>query len=57
MIGMAIDPSKQLRNFCMIQNMVKSLGSVTSFEAKKDQTTHLTTHQKNKTPKTLSFRG
>ena len=57
MIEMAIDPSKQLRDFCMIQNMVKSLGSVTSFKAKKDRTTHLTTHQKNKTPKTLSSRG
>ena len=27
------------------------------FRAKKDRTTHLTTHQKNKTPKTLSSRG
>jgi hypothetical protein len=33
--------------------MVKSLGSVISFKAKKDRTTH----QKNKTPKTLSYRG
>ena len=41
----------------MIQNMVKSLGSVTSFKAKKDRTTQHTTQQKNKTPKTLSSRG
>lgn len=41
----------------MIQNMVKSLGSVIFFRAKKDRTTHLTTHQKNKTPRTLSYRG
>ena len=27
------------------------------FRAKKDRTTHLTDHQKNKTPKTLSYRG
>ena len=37
--------------------MVKSLGSVIFFKAKKDRTTHLTTHQKNKTPRTLSSRG
>ena len=37
--------------------MVKSLGSVTSFKAKNRVSTHTSTHQKNKTPKTLSFRG
>jgi len=57
MIGMAIDPSKQSKDFCMIQNMVKSLGSVTSFRAKKARSTPLATPQKNKTPKTLSSRG
>ena len=57
MIGMGIDRSKQLRDFCMIQNMVKSLGSVIFFRAKKGDTDHLTDHQKNKTPKTLSSRG
>ena len=41
----------------MIQSMVKSLGSVTSFKAKKGDADHLTDHQKNKTPKTLSSRG
>ena len=57
MIGMGIDPSKQSRDFCMIQSMVKLLGSVTSFKAKKDRTTQHTTQQKNKTPKTLGFQG
>ena len=37
--------------------MVKSLGSVTSFRAKKDRTTQHTNQQKNKTPKTLGFQG
>ena len=37
--------------------MVKSLGSVTFFKAKKEISTHHPTHQKNKTPKTLSSRG
>ena len=37
--------------------MVKSLGSVIHFRAKKGDTDHLTDHQKNKTPKTLSFQG
>jgi len=41
----------------MIQNMVKSLGSVTYFKAKKALSTPLSTPQKNKTPKTLSSRG
>ena len=37
--------------------MVKSLGSVTSFKAKKDPTTQHTTQQKNKTPKRQAYRG
>ena len=37
--------------------MVKSLGSVTFFKAKKGDADYLTDHQKNKNPKTLSSRG
>ena len=37
--------------------MVKSLGSVISFKAKKARSTPLATPQKNKTPRTLSSRG
>jgi len=37
--------------------MVKSLGSVTYLKAKKGDADHLTDHQKNKTPKTLSSQG
>ena len=37
--------------------MVKSLGSVIFFKAKKGDADHLTDHQKNKNPKTLSSRG
>lgn len=41
----------------MIQSMVKLLGSVTSFKAKKDRTTQHTTQQKNKNPENIGLSG